>query len=87
MQVSQFNGVKNQFVIESSEGTMFQSYDSPIALIGNDGKVHLSTHWDYSRTTMKHLGRFLSSNAKEIRQKVQNGDYLLDLSLSGEVVK
>jgi hypothetical protein len=83
MKGSQFNEVKNQFIIESDMGTMFQSYDSPIALIDKDGEVHLSKHYDYSKTTMKYLGRFLGHGVAETRKKIQSGEYKLDLSLEG----
>lgn len=83
--VEQFK-VKNQFVIHTNEGTMFQSYKSPIALITHDGVVHLSEHWDYSRTTMKYLGQFLDTNAKGVRDRIKEGRYKLDLSLTGDLV-
>jgi hypothetical protein len=84
MTVTQFK-VKNQFIIESSEGRMFQSYDSPIALIDNAGKVHLSEHYDYSRTTMKYLSQFLGHGIAETKSRLESGEYVLDLSLNGEV--
>ena len=86
MKVSQFH-VKNQFTIESSEGEMFQSYSSAIALVDNNGKVHLSEHYDYSSTTMKYLKKFLGHGVAETRSKIANGEYSLDLSLNGELAK
>jgi hypothetical protein len=86
MLVSQFK-VKNQFTIKSSEGEMFQSYKSPIALVDNEGKVHLSEHYDYSRTTMKYLGKFLGHGIQETRSRIASGEYSLDLSLDGKVSK
>jgi hypothetical protein len=84
MKVTQFE-VKNQFIITSDKGEMFQSYDSPICLVDNNKEVHLSDHWDYSRTTMKYLGRFLGMDSKEIRASVKSGEFKMDLSLNGEV--
>lgn len=84
MRVEQFK-VKNQFLIHSNKGVMFQSYKSPIALIDNDGTVHLSEHWDYSRTTMKYLRFFLDHSAQETRKRIKSGQYKLDLNLEGEI--
>lgn len=51
---------KNQFLIRGAGGITFQSYDSTIANINNDGKLSLGVDWDYSRTTLKHLYLFLA---------------------------
>jgi hypothetical protein len=81
--VKQFEGrngsVKNQFVIHTSEGRYFQSYESMIAFIPNDGgKVLLdSTYWDYSTTTGKYRNQFLGENKKETERKIQDGTYIL----------
>lgn len=51
---------KNQFVILGNNGEVeFQSYNSLIARIEKNGNLLLSSHWDYSRTTLKHLYIFL----------------------------
>lgn len=51
---------KNQFVILGNNGEIeFQSYDSLIARINKNGTLTLSSRWDYSRTTLKHLYIFL----------------------------
>ena len=55
--------VLNQFVIECSDSTYFQSYDSVIAQVYRDGTIHLGPDWDYSRTTGKYLHQFLADYA------------------------
>ena len=50
---------KNQFVIEIGEKTYLQSYDSVVACKGGEVPI-LYKDWDYSRTTMKYVSKFLS---------------------------
>lgn len=51
---------KNQFIIYGDDGAIeFQSYNSRIARIDKNGVLSLSHHWDYSKTTLKHLYIFL----------------------------
>ena len=55
--------VANQFIIESGNKTLFQSYDSPIVEI--DWTNHVLTvypHWDYSMTTGKYRNMFMRDN-------------------------
>lgn len=54
--------VKNQFVNESDDLDIFQSYDSIIASYDKKSKtLTLDSHrWDYSRTTIKYLYRFIN---------------------------
>lgn len=58
MKVNQFYN-KNQFVITEGSKRVFQSYDSTIA-INDNGKITLGRHWDYSKTTSKHLYLFIN---------------------------
>ena len=77
----------NQLVIWGKGFRMFQSYNSVIARIDDDtGKIHLSEHWDYSRTTMKYLSKFIGGAAAQTRKKIKSGEYKLDLSLGGELI-
>lgn len=80
--VSQFNGrngaVKNQFEITTPEGRYFQSYESVIAFISNDGKTQLdSKYWDYSKTTGKYRNQFLGEDKKATEAKIKAGEYEL----------
>lgn len=80
--VSQFEGrngaVKNQFILTTSEGRYFQSYDSIIAFISNDGKTKIDkTYWDYSKTTGKYRNQFLGENKSETLRKIETGEYEL----------
>ena len=51
---------KNQFLFYVEDKTYLQSYDSVVAC-KSDGEVPiLYKDWDYSKTTMKYVNRFLS---------------------------
>ena len=72
------NFVPNQFEISTSEGRYFQSYDSVIVFINNNGKVFLDENdWDYSRTTGKYRNIFLGEYIGETRKKIKTGEYEL----------
>lgn len=51
---------KNQFICYNGEETIFQSYNSVVA-IQKDGVLTLGRDWDYSKTTLKHLYIFLEN--------------------------
>lgn len=55
------NAAANQFVIKKKNVLYFQSYESPICRI-KDNKVTLTSDWDFSNTTRKHLYIFLEQN-------------------------
>ena len=70
--------VANQFIIYTSEGEYFQSYDSVIAFKDNEGNVTLdSWAWDYSRTTGKYRNQFLGEGIVDTRSKIESGEYKL----------
>jgi hypothetical protein len=81
--VSQFEGrngaVKNQFELTTPEGRYFQSYDSIIVFIPNDGsKIQLDAkYWDYSKTTSKYRNQFLGEEKKTTERKISEGVYQL----------
>jgi len=81
MKVENYNGVVNQFLIETDKGTYLQSYQSIIVFCRNDGKTFLGRDWDYSVTTGKYRNMFLGETKKETQKKIDNGIYILDLSL------
>lgn len=75
------NAAANQFIIETKDATYFQSYNSIIAKIDKDNKLTVSSKWDYSKTTMKHLYIFLTNygygdcvGAKYMRKAIENGE-------------
>lgn len=69
--------VANQFIIDTPNGTIFQSYDSIICLISK-GQVYLdSAKWDYSMTTGKYRNQFLGENIQDTRRKIERGIYKL----------
>ena len=74
--------IPNQFIITDKNRTIFQSYDSIIAIKWNDGDIFLDkTYWDYSRTTGKYRNQFLGEDIKTTRNKIKSGEYrLLDLN-------
>lgn len=77
--------VANQFVITDNGVIRFQSYNSIVCEIrgagmGFDNVVCFGADWDYSRTTMKHLCKFLRDNglnvlasSKDIREAIDRG--------------
>lgn len=72
------NKVPNQFIIYCDDKTIFQSYDSVIAIRYKNGKTELdATFWDYSRTTGKYRNQFLCENKKETEMKIASGEYIL----------
>ena len=74
--------IPNQFIITDKDRTIFQSYDSIIAIKWNDGDVFLDkTYWDYSRTTGKYRNQFLGEDIKTTRNKIKSREYrLVDLN-------
>lgn len=82
--VKNFDGVANQFIIESGNKITFQSYASNIATIEvRDGKqiVTIGKDWDYSKTTGKYRNRFLGETKKETEAKIKSGEYIYDENL------
>lgn len=73
------NDMPNQFIIETDEGTFFQSYDSVIA-VKRFGCMPLELderYWDYSVTTGKYRNQFLGENKAETQAKIDSGVYIL----------
>jgi exopolysaccharide biosynthesis protein len=78
MMSSQGNKIPNQFVIATPEGSYFQSYNSVIAFINNDGQVFLDRNkWDYSTTTGKYRNIFLGENKRLTEKRINNNNYVL----------
>ena len=75
------NKVANQFIINDSEFTAFQSYDSIIVkttFIDGKRAVFLDeNYWDYSVTTGKYRNEFLGEGVAETRKKIASGEYIL----------
>lgn len=95
MTVKNFNGVKNQFVIERNGEVAFQSYDSTVCITYADGGmgyekvVKLGKNWNYSTTTTKYLYRFLKeyglellASKKAIEEAIARGHARLDESIA-----
>jgi len=78
---SRGNKVKNQFIVNDSEFTLFQSYDSVIVKTTfEEGErvVYLDeVYWDYSKTTSKYRNEFLGDTSKEVKEKIASGEYRL----------
>lgn len=72
------NKIANQFILKTDKGVFFQSYDSIIAFIPNNGQIELDKYyWDYSRTTGKYRNMFLGEDKKRTEQKIKEGKYKL----------
>ena len=71
------NKVANQFLIQDAGKSIFQSYNSVIAIRQN-GKITLDEkYWNYSRTTAKYRSQFLGESTKETQSKIDSGEYKL----------
>ena len=86
MESSNGNKVPNQFIIETPQGTYFQSYSTIIArrfwdMDGNK-RIQLDENaWDYSVTTGRYRNQFLRENKPETEYKISTGEYeLVDLN-------
>ena len=81
MTSSNGNKVANQFIIFDSEATYFQSYDSIIiktTFEDGERKTYLDTDtWDYSKTTSKYRNQFLGLTTKEVKAKIDSGEFIL----------
>ncbi len=80
--------VANQFVIEGDGKTIFQSYDSTIAVIDwNEHTVKIGDDWNYSNTTGKYRNAFFRDNGfsdmadttriKKVMKKVDEDGFAL----------
>ena len=82
MQSHNGNKVPNQFIIETPDGLVFQSYNTVIAvkrITGNGVQVVLDRDkWDYSRTTGKYRNQFLGEKTADTQRKVKSGEYILE---------
>lgn len=59
MKIKNFYGVKNQFLIDDGSSKILQSYASKVAEISGDN-ILLYNDWDYSRTTLKYVVKFIN---------------------------
>lgn len=76
----------NQAILIDGNKTIFQSYDSIIAIV-NDGNVSLSKDYKYSKTTMKYVCRFFGVDSiKEIDERIERGEFLLDIDNKGNPI-
>lgn len=78
MQSTSGNKIANQFIINHNGKMFFQSYNSIIAMIDNDGKIYLDNYyWDYSVTTSKYRNIFLNEKKPNTEKKIKDGLYTL----------
>lgn len=72
------NVIPNQFIISTSMGEYFQSYETIIAFRDNYGKITLDRDsWDYSTTIGKYRNMFLDEERKKTEVKIKDGIYKL----------
>ena len=78
--------VANQFIIRFENATVFQSYDSIIAVEISEKvrgenkwrrKTYLTDAWDYSVTTGKYRNIFLGETKKETLAKIISKEYIV----------
>jgi hypothetical protein len=86
MKISNFesakgNKVANQFIINTSEYTLFQSYNSVIVKTTFEDGIRVvyldEYYWDYSKTTGKYRNQFLGEDKKTTELKIKNNIYKL----------
>ena len=69
------NAVPNQFLVTIGDFIYFQSYKTVIAKKNEyTREVTLCEDWNYSRTTLKYLNKFLGET-KDIKKRIENGTY------------
>ena len=72
--------VANQFIIITDNATIFQSYQTVIAVIQwtiEGKKTYLDREsWDYSVTTGKYRNQFLGESKRETERKIADGTYI-----------
>lgn len=72
--------VPNQFIVkdEKTNVSFFQSYDSNIVYIDENGKIFLDEkYYKFSATTIKYRNMFLGETTKQIDNKILSGEYKL----------
>lgn len=69
------NAAANQFLIVTENGRLFQSYQTKIAFIANDGQVTMNEVYDHSKTTGKYRNMFLGEDKKATDKAVKSGEY------------
>lgn len=79
MKPSNWNDIANQFIIETGDSYIFQSYNNIIAIKSkNTWSVTLDErYWNYSNTTWKYRNIFLGENKKETDKNIKDGFYIL----------
>ena len=71
------DSAKKQLVMTGNQEEKFYSYGSLI-VIKKSNKVSLTNLYDYSKTTMKYLNKFLgTSSISEVRKNIKSGNYSL----------
>lgn len=81
MQSNRGNDIPNQFIIETNDSVIFQSYSSIIAVKENGFLFLDENKWDYSNTTGKYRNQFLGMNKKQTEELIESGSIkLVDLN-------
>ena len=81
------NVATNQIILIFENGSLFQSYDSIIAIKylsiyptikdNYTSIVYIGKDWNYSTTTGQYRNQFLGENKAETQSKIDNGVYKL----------
>lgn len=68
----------NQYIIDYMGFTILQSYNKTVA-IQFKNQIYLDRYyWNYSKTTSKYVSRFLRMGIKEIKEKINSGEFKLE---------
>lgn len=73
MEIENFYGAKNQFLIEGENFSLLQSYNSIVA-VKYSGVLYLGCAHDYSHTTCKYVKLFCGKTASERRAGLASGE-------------
>jgi len=76
-----WTSIPNQFIIYFEYGTVFQSYNSIIAIKYNDGKTIIGKNYKYSKTTGKYRNIYLNETLKKTDMKIKYKVYTYDAEL------
>lgn len=86
------NSAPNQFVIHMRDGSYFKSYQTIIAFLplmrmdGSDKPILDRESWDYSRTTLRYLKKFLESYATRLAGATFDKKGIQKLIETGKIV-
>jgi len=75
---SRGNYIPNQFILDFTGGSLFQSYNSTIVVkLKTTNIYYLGCDWKYSKTTGKYRNLFLCNELKDVKADLKTGKAVL----------